>query len=293
MTAALGSLPLRAGTRPAPTPARAAPWGRPCGNSRVSRLTAHLLLLTVLPAAATAQARLNGAVVEDSSGRALAGVEIEVQGTGRTGVTNAFGHYHIDSIPVGWHLVLFRYVGYQPVRQRVNLRDGATSRSDALLVPFAATLDSVVVTGSSKKPRGIGLEGFEERRALGFGRFIDSTTLRNATIMRLTDLLRRNGVEVRRVWVPERSRFEEWAVSRRVRGPSGAPCPMQVFLDGMAIYKSRSPGQIPPDMRTLFDVSALEAVEIYRGPAETPLEFGGPGADCETIVLWSRRSTGK
>ena len=36
-------------------------------------------------------------------------------------------------------------------------------------------------------------------------------------------------------------------------------------------------------------ISNLEAVEIYRGGADTPAELGGLGASCGTIVLWTRR----
>ena len=38
-----------------------------------------------------------------------------------------------------------------------------------------------------------------------------------------------------------------------------------------------------------FSVSGLESVELYRGLADTPLQFGGVGAGCGTVVLWARR----
>jgi hypothetical protein len=71
-------------------------------------------------------------------------------------------------------------------------------------------------------------------------------------------------------------------------------CPMQIYMDGIKIFEPRSAGGgaaaaiQPPDINQ-FVVAQLEAIEVYRGPAETPPEFAGTGSRCGTVVLWSRR----
>ncbi|HJR36556.1 MAG TPA: hypothetical protein VJ817_16485, partial [Gemmatimonadales bacterium] len=57
-----------------------------------------------------------------------------------------------------------------------------------------------MVTVSPDRPRGLGLEAFEERRRLGFGRFIDSATLRRNEQVPLVQMLGRlQGIEFARV----------------------------------------------------------------------------------------------
>jgi hypothetical protein len=62
---------------------------------------------------------------------------------------------------------------------------------------------------------------------------------------------------------------------------------MTIWLDGIKTWApdSRMP---PPDIDQI-PVIQLEAVEIYRGAADTPIELGGTGGGCGTIVLWTRR----
>ena len=67
---------------------------------------------------------------------------------------------------------------------------------------------------------------------------------------------------------------------------SPAACFCQVYLDGIRIY-SPTGASPAPDLRQ-YDAGGLEAVEYYPGPATTPLEYGGDGAACGTLLLWTR-----
>ena len=123
---------------------------------------------------------MSGIVREDSSGRPLAGVEVLVEGTKLKTVSDNGGRYVLGDLPAGDRVALFRFVGYRGVRQRLKLSKGDTTRVDAVMVPDRVReLETVEVTGTPAKPRGGGLESFEERRRLGLGKFIDSTELRH------------------------------------------------------------------------------------------------------------------
>ncbi len=252
--------------------------------------------LLVVSTQLSGQAVLTGLVREDATGRPLSGVEILVEGSDRNTVSDKAGEYAFKSVPRGLQVVLFRLVGFRPFRIRVELGEGAVTRLDANLVPFAIRLDPLVVTGEPKQPRGMGREAFEERRRLGFGKFIDSLELRRSEDRRLSDLLRgHNGIVI------VQNRF---AVSARTG------CYMQIIYDEQTVYSpamyappvpvpaaatsraTRSARAIssatPFDINT-FQVSGLEAVEVYRSLSDTPLQFGGAAAGCGTLVLWSRR----
>lgn len=44
-----------------------------------------------------------------------------------------------------------------------------------------------------------------------------------------------------------------------------------------------------PPVIDQFSAVELDAIEVYRGASETPIEFGGRGAGCGTVLLWTRR----
>jgi hypothetical protein len=61
-------------------------------------------------------------------------------------------------------------------------------------------------------------------------------------------------------------------------------CQVQFFVDGTRFYPSRE-GDISGDV----PLSLIEALEVYRNVAETPVEFrGGNSASCGTVVIWTQ-----
>jgi hypothetical protein len=250
-------------------------------------------LATLLAAPLSAQSVLTGTVRADSTGRPLPGVEVVIVGSGWHTVTDGSGRYWLPMLPAGRRLALFRSVGFRPVQEWVVLGSADTVWANVMLVPQTVRLDSIVVTASPDQPRGLGLEAFEDRRRLGFGRFIDSATLRRNEHVPLVQMLGRlQGIEFARV--PGEKGQIAAASARRQLGT----CFMQVVLDGVVIYRSVAPSgnganallgiKPPPDLQ-MFSVASLSAVEVYRGASETPIEFGGSGAGCGTVVLWTRR----
>jgi TonB-dependent starch-binding outer membrane protein SusC len=259
--------------------------------NRKHSLLAAFGLLTWQASALAAQV-VRGEVREDSTGRPLAGVEVLIEGSKRQTVTDKAGAYFLVDAPTGSRVVLFRSVGYRPLRLRFEIGKQDTVRIDATLVPEGAQrLEPLDVSGQPKSPRGVGREAFDERRRLGFGKFIDSTELRRFEGRRLSDVLRgRSGIRLvnwRDVDAMQ-PRPEVRAASTLGADFDGRPCWMSVFIDGVAVYREGTAGQ-PPDLSRDFPVASLDGVEIYRNASEVPLEFGGSSAGCGVLVLWTRR----
>jgi len=125
-----------------------------------------------------------------------------------------------------------------------------------------------------------GLADFEERRLDGFGKFIDWTTLRKSEHRRTSDLFR----EIQGVRINYDRHGRPYLAGGR------SHCPMQVYLNGIVIYRPTSgPGAMSPPIIDEWNVSNLDGIEVYRGPAETPSQYGGPGGNCGTVLLWTRR----
>lgn len=254
----------------------------------------------VAPRQLFGQAVLTGTVRQDSGGRPLPGVEVISEGTGVQAVTDRSGRYLLTDLPYGPQLVLFRLVGFRPIRQGVILLKGDTVRLDVVMAGEAAQELPPVEVVTPPEPRPMGLrEGFEERRRMGFGKFIDLETLKANEHRRLSDLLR--GIQgLRLVWykpcaVPGGATCdppELWASGTRM----GRTCWMSVYLDGLPMFVSNSRDQFrffgrrPPDFSREFQIHELAGVEVYRSAAELPGEFGGATSDCGVVVLWSRRS---
>ena len=254
-----------------------------------------------LAAPAAGQATANGFVVEDASGRPLAGVEVLLEGTSRRALTDQQGFYSLSDLTIGSQVVLFRLAGYRPVRMRVNLSRGDTTRADATLVRVSPA-ELTPLAGAGRAALG---ESFEARRKLGLGIFIESAELRQIEHqLRLVDVLRRHGVAVlafRDCTGTGRQRrcgmVQSRAASSNRGGNDGTPCWMQVVVDGSVVTAtdapapgvSASPVPRPPDLSRGFDLTGIEAIEIYRKGSDVPPQFGGAGADCGVVVLWTRR----
>jgi hypothetical protein len=246
-------------------------------------------------AVGNAPAVLAGVVREDSTGRVLPGVEVVIEGSAWRGVTNEAGRYLIAGIAAGRATVRFRMIGYRPTRQPVVLVAGDTAWAGSRLLPSAVVLPEVEVTAEAPPaPGGVGAEGFEERRRLGFGTFLDSTALARRESLRLGDVLAQvNGIVV------ARQGTQAVALSARQVGNSGERCAMAVWLDGVRIFAPDAPAMAsalagpsvssgPPDLNFLM-VHQVAAIEVYRSAAETPVEYGGTKAACGTIMIWTRR----
>ncbi len=255
-----------------------------------SFLSGSCFLMTTA-AASAAQAVLTGVVGEDSSGRALAGVGVVVLGYAHARTTDLSGRFVLRDVAPGPQVVLFRLLGYDPAWRRLVVGDRDTARADAILaLPRVQRLESIEVTERSLLSSGI--DGFELRRELRRGRFLDAADLRDLEHLDLATVLQRYGqVQIHDAWIEREHRFERWAVSQRVRRLDRQPCAMQVILDRMPIYRPGSIGRRPPDLDRIQIVS-LEAIEVYHSPVDTPVEFGGvgDGGHCGTLVFWSRRN---
>ena len=261
-----------------------------------------LFLCALIPSTSLAQAALKGTVRQDSSGIPLSGVEVIAEGTNRKTTSDRNGRFVLSKLTYGPQTILFRQIGFRPVRRGVILLKGDTTGLDVLLISETAQrLEPIAVEAAPKPSQPMGVrEGFEERRRLGFGRFIDSTVLRANEHRRVTDLLRS---------IPGLELFHGAACNSITMacGPEGiyakvgrgnpirfidrrryVTCWSSVIVDGNVRYRDGASGMPPPDLSTEFSVAELEAIEVYRSPAEYPSEFSGTLGDCGLVVFWTR-----
>ncbi|MEO6866367.1 MAG: carboxypeptidase-like regulatory domain-containing protein, partial [Gemmatimonadaceae bacterium] len=214
------------------------------------------------------------------------------------------GEFRILGIPPGNHVVVVRHLGSAPITVSLDLAVGDTVIREfdlAPAVPAPPALDTVSVRARlllSAVTLGK-MAGYESRRAQHIGRSIDSTTLQRENYRDLGDILRAHlpihllvteggsYVGSTRGMVSDLNGNSQPAGDSgdRQRG-AGPACYAQVYVDGIRLYT-------PAQGAKLFDVNSipvtgLKAVEYFPGAAETPPEYGGTGASCGTLLIWTR-----
>ncbi|HKP27806.1 MAG TPA: carboxypeptidase-like regulatory domain-containing protein [Gemmatimonadales bacterium] len=240
----------------------------------MQRFAAFAALLCVTSSRLAAQAAITGVIKEDSSKAKVAGVEVIIQSLDKKATTDTAGRFTLAGLDHGIHIILVRGIGYQPIRLQAYLVTNDTLEVELSIRKSVVELAPLEVTASAVPS---GLQEFEERRNSAMGEFIDWTRLRKEEFRRTSDMFR--GIHGVRIGYDRNG--QAFLTSSR------GSCPMQIVLDGLAIYKSGQPGG-PPSI-DLWSIANLDAIEVYRGPSTTPMPYTGKGAGCGTVVLWTRR----
>ena len=256
-------------------------------------LPSLLLLLAGLPHSGSAQSRtaqepahliVEVEALED--GALLADVQIAVGREGIGGVTDALGRAVIRDVPPGTHFVTLRVLGFAAEAFAVDFMPGSVMKASVKLAQRPEPLEEGVLDEfalgevevvAERDSRWLARGGFYERRARGFGTFLSRADLDARQPLNLSDALRTvPGVHI----LPDG--LASSALS--MRGAHRGACVMAVFVDGVFMAQPNLDA-IPPE--------DVEAVEVYRGPAELPPRFNSASLDatCGAIVVWTRIDT--
>lgn len=269
--------PIRStrGRRPA-RGRRLAPAGRFAGLP-----AAALLALVLTSGAAPAQqeaeagadstANLTGQVVSAMTGGPLDNARVVLKKSGRGAITDSAGQFTIRGAPAGSDTVQVSLIGFAEEQVPLTLKADHTTDVTFLLSETVLKVEDITVEVERER---IGkLSGFEKRRKMGHGYFITPEEIEQRNPQHPSDLLRTvPGVSVGAY------RFGR-ADIRVTRGAVGTGCDVTYWVDGVA-YANYHLDDLNRD--------DLLAMEIYRGPSETPPQFLFRNEGCGTIVVWTR-----
>lgn len=265
----------------------------------------------------TATASFTGVVV-DTAGAPLAGVDVQLPAAGATARTDSAGRFRITGVPPGEQRLIARRVGYGMLETDVALVAGRTTERRIVLTRITL-LDSVLSKASLDRDPLMRL--FEERRRMGLGHFVTRDEIMRMEGALLSSLLVQiPGLHVissqgqefmeggrptktncskipttppRRV--PPESPFAKclaregvFYVPDKMEQDRGIPvaCYSRVYLDGQLMNPGRP---TPPwDMREI-PPTRVEAVELYAGATQVPVEFMARNSVCGLIVIHTRR----
>lgn len=215
---------------------------------------------------------LTGQVVSALTGGPLHNASVSLIQSGLGAITDSTGHFRIVDAPAGRDQLKVTMIGFAEASMPIDLEAGHTTNVTLLLDRSVLKMEEINVTVN--RPMREELAGFYDRRSHGIGAFISPGDIERTNPTRSVDLLRGvPGVDV----IPRG--YGQHSV-RIKRAPGNRGCPPAIFVDGQHA-RFMNVDDIP--------VGDLLAMEVYRGPSETPARFKHLSAGaCGSIVIWTR-----
>ena len=214
-----------------------------------------------------------GQVFDQDTRKWVAGVEITVDDMEPV-ITDAEGHFRIDAIPVGWHRVVTRRIGYETRVDTV-----AIPTNSILAVRVALSREPVVLEPLTITVRSATLErhGFYTRAKQGYsGVYLDRAKIEAMRATSVTQLFRNiTGIRVVYDGLYGARLIINQVVSLSDPEQEIGGCQPSYWIDGIRSTMTT------PDMMRLDE---LEGIEVYR-------RAGAPGKfihSCGTILFWTR-----
>jgi hypothetical protein len=271
---------------------------RPTAAARTVRLD-----LAVAPNAAAAPAlpAFGGVVLDRIASRLLDSALVVVNGrdTMATRADGTFGRQ------VAWqpgpNPITVTRAGYQPLAVDLWVDSGNVEVAVRLtLAPAAVQLAGVEVSGTAVD-QGLARVGFDRRRDIGLGTFLEYEDLvsRRHAVQTWVDLLRGvPGVTM----LPNPAGYGGVVPSltgmRSMRGQvsgAGAGCIVpRIYVDGRLAYDpdpTRDLGDVYDLVSGAAQPGDVVAIEVYRRASEVPAEYGGAQAGCGAILVWTAVGT--
>jgi hypothetical protein len=219
------------------------------------------------------KARVTGKVV-NKYGQPIGHARVELQNTGQATLTKANGDFELDSLPSGTQTLEVRQLGFSPTDVPVELSMARPEKVTVKMADYVPVLSTMRVTAQREK--GLFDVGFNDRKKMGMGYYLDSDQLKMRQTNLFSDMLRTvPGIRV----VPA---GDGTNVIQSSRDPSGG-C-VTFYVDGSP-WQQMTPGDLDEFVRP----DEVAALEVYNG-ATTPAQFQQPGqSGCTTVVIWTER----
>lgn len=222
---------------------------------------------------------LRGVVLDAATKAPIAGTIIQTQterGQTRRATSDSAGLFSLSLTGGGLYTVSATRLGYLPHRgDTIRIGDSETVGLRIELDRTAMPLQPVVITERvSWLP-----DGFEARRAAGFGRFLTRKDIEARRGSQTSDLLRgMPGI----VLTPNR-RGRGPGHILQMRGPRGL-CQPAVWIDGMF-----SPDFADATTDAMLMPTSLEAIEVYNSTANAPIQYRT--GNCGVVLFWTKRGS--
>ena len=212
------------------------------------------------------------------------------------GVTDLEGRFSVPVPDDGEYSVHVEHLtAFAMVDGPLSLRTTANTFVTFHLVPHPIALEEISVTVEGRS-LPLARTGFYQREEIGLGFFLSPEDVERRRPIRTSDLIRTvPGVQY--VQANGLAGFGgypvmSYALRSEFFSAESMPCFPRVYVDGVVIEQGGR-GWIPSmgfdDLVQAYDVAGME---VFRSPAETPVQFGGLSS-CGVILLWTKSGTSR
>ena len=206
-------------------------------------------------------------------------------------ISSPTGHFTLTSPTPGSFMLLAAALGYEETPAGVfELGSGGSMTVDYRLPPQPLPIDELVVSlNRPVQAHHLVRNGFVRRFQRGMGVFVTPYEIERSAARSTEALLEgMPGIRVgpvRDMGVPRPD-----VETIQIRMPDGSACEPTVYLDGIWVPYSPDAGL---SLSGVAPLGTVEAVEVYRRPAEIPVEYTirtsqrtGPG--CGVLLVWTK-----
>jgi hypothetical protein len=261
----------------------------------IRRVMPAAMIAVVLGAFATsAHAQtIRGTLMEVETGQPISlGLVIMMTEEGdsiTSGVTNGQGRFTLESPEPGSFVLIASAFGFKETPAGV-FELGPTGEMDVEFRIAAAPMpiDGLIV--SLQRPvlqHQLVKNGFVRRATRGLGAFLTPVMIEESTARSTSDLFR--GIPGVLLQLPGGGLNAFSGEALRLTG-TGQFCTPTIYMDG-----ARMNVELTRDMpiEVIAPLGMVDAVEIYRRPAEIPIEYGmtasgNAGGPCGVIIIWTK-----
>ncbi len=267
-------------------------------------LAGALALAPGSPGAGSAGERagdIAGSVVDRQTKTPLVAANVLVEGTRRGAVSGPDGRFSIANVPVGSYSLVFRYMGYEPVRKTdVVVKSGRITAVHAELRVAVIEKEAVEVTGgyfddAAERPAGaVGFSYEEIRRAPGSAGDVSRIIMGLPSVAKVDD--QRNSLIVRGGSPTENAFFIDNIEVPNInhfpfQGTSMGPISLVNvdFIENVDFYSGGFPPRYGDRLSSVMDISFREGNRSELD-GQVDLSFAGLGAVFEGPLPASRGS---
>ncbi|HEX9310261.1 MAG TPA: carboxypeptidase regulatory-like domain-containing protein [Gemmatimonadaceae bacterium] len=224
-------------------------------------------------------------IVSTTNKKPLPQARVSVVGTDLAAVADTTGSFRIQGLPLGTQSVAIKMMGYGSTLIPVQIEAGKTATLDVTLDAVPLPLETVEVTGDTMIVPG--MQGFQERKARGTGKFFTREDIERMQVRLFTDILRRvPGMQVQSTNGAYGAGYS--VQSGRTQGISGGrTCPVLFYVNG-------APFPLTGDIaiNNFISPDEVAAVEVYMGASQIPAQFNTSlnNSRCGVVVIWTRSS---
>lgn len=239
-----------------------------------------ILCVTASPTRADPPPRAGATIVVSVASNTygpLENVQVRVQAARLSARTDWMGEAKLGPLPQGRHRVEVRLLGYRPAMADIQVGTD-TAAVFFVLEPTHVVLDTQRTVARMVSPN---MAGYERRKAMGIGRFLDDTLLDRQQLKNLPIALSMllPGLQA----MPDGIIPGKYVLrSKRSSGKAQSDiCTVDVYVEGQPYYE---------DIEN-FAPSDLAGIEFYSN-GSAPVQYRRPSSGkepaCQVLLLWLR-----